>query len=78
MTTTWCPVSFTAADVSVGYALMLAGYLELEPSFPPAVAAYWQRLQQRDGFQRAQAAQARAAVAQGVPATHSPEVPPQR
>ena len=73
-----CAGRFTAADVSVGYALMLAGYLDLEPSFPPAVAAYWQRLQQRDGFQRALAAQARAATAQGVAATHSPEVPAQR
>ena len=68
----------TDADVSVGYALMLAGYLDLETSFPPAVAAYWQRLQQREGFQRALAAQARAATAQGVAATHSPEAPAQR
>ena len=73
-----CAGRFTAADVSVGYALMLAGYLDLETSFPPAVAAYWQRLQQRDGFQRALAAQARAAAVQGVPATHSPEAPSQR
>ena len=73
-----CAGRFTAADVSVGYALMLAGYLDLETSFPPAVAAYWQRLQQRNGFQRALAAQARAAAVQGVPATHSPEAPSQR
>ena len=73
-----CAGRFTAADVSVGYALMLAGYLDLETSFPPAVAAYWQRLQQREGFQRALAAQARAATAQGVAATHSPEAPAQR
>ena len=38
---TLCAGRFTAADVSVGYALMLAGYLDLEPSFPPAVAALW-------------------------------------
>ena len=73
-----CAGRFTAADVSVGYALMLATYLDLEPSFPSAVAAYWQRLQQREGFQRALAVQARAAAEQGVPAIHAPEAPPQR
>ena len=71
-----CADRFTAADVSVGYALMLASHLDLEPRFPPSVAAYWQRLQQRDGFQRAMAAQAAAAQAQGVPAHASPQVPP--
>ena len=55
---------------------MLASHLDLVPRFPPAVAAYWQRLQQRDGFQRAMVAQAAAAQAQGVPAHASPQVPP--
>lgn len=57
---------FTAADISVGYALMLAGQLRLDAQLPAAVAAYWARLQQREGFRRALAAQHAAAVAQGV------------
>lgn len=57
---------FTAADISVGYALMLAGQLHLGARLPAAVTAYWARLQQREGFRRALAAQHEAAVAQGV------------
>ncbi|MDM0016144.1 glutathione S-transferase family protein [Variovorax saccharolyticus] len=57
---------FTVADVSVGYALMLAREIDLVSRFPPAVAAYAERLQQRDGFRRALAAQREAAVAQGI------------
>jgi glutathione S-transferase len=57
---------FTIADVSVGYALLLAGLLDLAPQFPEKVASYWQRLQEREGFQRAMRAQDEAARAQGV------------
>ena len=39
---------FTAADISVGFALLLAERLGLSGQFGPAVAAYWARLQQRD------------------------------
>ena len=60
---------FTAADVSVSYALMLAQTLKLDGEFTPAVAAYWQRLQQREGFGRAMQAQQRAAEAQGIAPT---------
>lgn len=67
-----CAGRFTAADVSVGYALMLGSYLAMDASYPPEVAAYWRRLQQRDGFQRALAAQDRAAKAQGVDPTPAP------
>ncbi|MDM0012801.1 glutathione S-transferase family protein [Variovorax sp. J22P168] len=67
---------FTAADISVGYALMLANEIDLVPRFPPAVAGYWERLQQRPGFHRALAAQQEAAVAQGVPASPSTRTPP--
>jgi glutathione S-transferase len=49
---------FTAADISVAYALLLASWLKLDAAFPPTVAAYWSRCQQRDAFQRAKAAQA--------------------
>jgi glutathione S-transferase len=61
-----CAGRFTAADVSVGYALMLAEQLGLAAQFTPAVAAYWQRLQQRDGYRRALQSQEAAALAQGV------------
>lgn len=70
-----CAGRFSAADVSVGYALLLAGHLDLAPHFTPAVAAYWQRLSERDGFRRAMQAQALAAQQQGVPATPAPAAP---
>lgn len=57
---------FTAADVSVGYALLLAQRLGLHARFTPEVARYWERLQLRDGYQAALASQTRAALAQGV------------
>jgi glutathione S-transferase len=62
-----CAGRFTAADISVGYALMLATELGLDADFTPGVAAYWQRLQPRPGYQRALRAQTAAALAQGVP-----------
>jgi glutathione S-transferase len=68
-----CAQRFTAADVSVGYALMLATYLGLEERFSAAIRDYWYRLQSREGFQRALAAQERAAQAQGVPLVAAPE-----
>jgi glutathione S-transferase len=57
---------FTGADISVGYALLLATSLGLDERFTPAIKAYWARLQTRDGFQRAKARQKRDAMAQGV------------
>ena len=71
-----CAQRFTSADVSVGYALLLAQHLGLHERFTPAVQAYWQRLQQREGYQRALAAQHRAAIAQHVPTTPAPDVGP--
>lgn len=44
---------FTAADITVGYALHLATRLNLAGGFSPAVAAYYARLSQRPAFQRA-------------------------
>jgi len=52
---------FTGADISIAYALLLATSLGLSGEFSPAVAAYWTRMQARDGFQRAQQAQAAGA-----------------
>src|SRR3981081_746987 len=48
-----CGGRFTAADISVGYALLLAQSLGLSKDFTPGVTAYWQRLQGRDGLRRA-------------------------
>jgi len=52
-----CAERFTGADISVGYALLLAAQLGLDSEFSPAVAAYWARLQARPGFQAAKASQ---------------------
>jgi glutathione S-transferase len=67
---------FTAADISVGYALLLANHLGLKPRFTPAVMAYWERLRVRDGFQRAMASQEKAALAQGISTMPSPDIRP--
>ena len=71
-----CAGRFTAADVAVGYALLLAQHLGLNEQFGPATQAYWQRLQQRPGYQRAMAVQMEAAEDQGVPTTPAPDTKP--
>jgi len=58
-----CAGRFTAADISVGYALLLAAQLGLDAEFTPAVAGYWARLQARPAFQAAKASQRRHAPA---------------
>lgn len=63
---TLCAGRFTAADIVNGYALRLAENIGLATSFGPNVAAYWQRLQARDGYRRAVAAERRAGIDQGV------------
>lgn len=52
-----CAGRFTAADISVGYALLLARVIKLSDRFSPAVQAYWNRLEARPGFQAAKRAQ---------------------
>jgi glutathione S-transferase len=52
-----CAGRFTAADISVGYALLLAAQLGLDADFTVQTAAYWARLQARPAFQAAKAAQ---------------------
>lgn len=69
-----CAGRFTAADVSVGYALMLGAHLGLAGSFPPAVLGYWRRLQERPAYWRALAAQQAAAESQGVSPRPAPFV----
>jgi glutathione S-transferase len=57
---------FTAADIVIGFALLLAEKIGLGKDFGPNVIAYWQRLQQRDGFKRAVAAEDLAGEQQNV------------
>lgn len=63
-----CAGRFTVADISVGYALLLAQNIGLGGKFPEIVSAYWTRLKARDGYQRADSAQKFAAKQQGVSA----------
>jgi glutathione S-transferase len=63
---TLCANRFTAADLVIGYALRLASNIGLARDFGPNVAAYWDRLQQRDGYKRAVQAERRAGVEQNV------------
>lgn len=48
---------FTMADISVGYALILARFADPEFELPAPVAAYFGRLKEREAFQRARAAE---------------------
>jgi len=63
---TLCADRFTAADIVIGYALRLAENIGLSKDFGPNVAAYWQRLQARDGFKRAVSAEELAGEQQKV------------
>jgi glutathione S-transferase len=49
---------FTAADIAVGYACLLAGHLGLLDMLGPNIHAWWGRCQAREGYRRAKAAQA--------------------
>ena len=52
---------FTAADISVGYALMLAGTIGLDAEFSGPVRDYFDRIRDREGFRRASEGQAEGA-----------------
>ena len=52
-----CAGRFTMADISLGYAMMLALSIGLDEQVTPGMRAYFERLSQRDGFRRAKAAQ---------------------
>lgn len=69
-----CANRFTAADVSVGYALLLAQHLGLDQQFTPSVCAYWERLQARPAYRSAMVAQNGAAISQGVPTIAAPDI----
>ncbi|QNA87537.1 glutathione S-transferase family protein [Massilia sp. Dwa41.01b] len=72
-----CMGRFTVADISVGYALLLAEYLGLRPQFSAVVDRYLERLKARPAFARACAAEREAAAAQGVSLTPAPAMPTQ-
>ena len=50
-----CAGRFTAADISLGYALRLAGAIGLAERFPSGVGAYLARLTERPAYRAAQA-----------------------
>ena len=58
-----CAGRFTMADISVGYAVMLALAIGLEAQVTPGMAAYFERLSRRAGFQRAKAARGSGQIA---------------
>lgn len=55
-----CAGRFTAADISVGYAIKLAGLIGLGEAMPDSIKAYWARISDRDGYRRAMAAETAA------------------
>ena len=57
---------FTAADISVGYALLLARATGLYEKMSPTAHAYFDRLRERPAFKRAGAAQKKAAEEKGI------------
>lgn len=49
---------FTAADISVGYALLLSRFVGAHKEWPSALTDYWARLKDRPAFRAAQAVDA--------------------
>ncbi len=58
-----CAGRFTMADISVGYAVMLALSIGLDEQVTPGMRLYFERLSQRDAFMRAKARQGPGAIA---------------
>lgn len=50
-----CGERFTAADISVGYALLLSSLFGYQKNFTPTITAYFDRLQSRSAYQAARA-----------------------
>jgi glutathione S-transferase len=61
-----CANRLTLADLSVGYALLLADYLDLKDRFTPGVAAYYQGISSLPSFVGALEWEKEAAIAQGI------------
>ena len=71
-----CGDRFTIADISVGYALMLAEYVGLLAQCSERVQAYWQHLKQRPSFINAVKKEQEAATAQGISTQAAPSLRP--
>ena len=71
-----CAGRFTAADVAVGYALMLSDYLGMSAQWGEATQHYWMSLQQRSAFLRSLEVEKQAALDQGVDPIPSPLIRP--
>jgi len=65
---------FTAADISIGYALMMLKVIGLFDQAPESLRAYYHRLRERPAFERAKAAQQHAATEKGL----GPPLPPEQ
>ena len=50
-----CSGRFTIADIAIVYCLVLAKSLDIDEAFTPNIQAYWDRITQREAFQRAYA-----------------------
>jgi glutathione S-transferase len=61
-----CADRLTLADLSVGYALLLADYLDLKNRFTPGVAAYYQGISSLPSFVRALEWEKEVAIVQGI------------
>ena len=71
LVTRYGPTPLCVTQDEPGYGAFLNGlhFGEATLTFPPAVAAYWSRLQARDGYQRARAVQQAKAAEQEVALT---------
>ncbi|MGE4323715.1 MAG: glutathione S-transferase family protein [Sphingobium sp.] len=54
---------FTSADIAVAFNFTLGDFMKLTSDYPPAVAAYWERLKTRPGYERTVDAQRRGIAA---------------
>ncbi len=61
-----CADCFTIADIAVTYALFLGESLDIHQHYKPQRRDYLERMKARDGFQKSQQAQQKAAQAQQV------------
>jgi glutathione S-transferase len=68
-----CGKVFTAADISVGYALLLANYTGLMDRLDDSIRAYFARLSRREAYQRARLEEQRQAAIQGIDRTPAPD-----
>ncbi len=62
-----CAGRFTAADISMAYAFLLAGQVGLADDLPEPAKAYWARMKAEPSYAKAQEKQRAVAEAQGVP-----------